>query len=85
MAREERECERCGNTFAHFGAPPGPAECAVCEHLGDRSLVWLLKDPSPERLALFRAAPPGWLRFQRETGRASQWHDWKGDPRHERR
>jgi hypothetical protein len=84
--REYVKCERCENAFPWNGIGERPVTCALCLHLGDRSLVWLLRDPTPERLALFRAAPPGHLRFQRETGGASapQGRTFRGDPRHER-
>ena len=38
-------------------------ECGTCVILGDRSLVKLLRDPTPERIAAFRASPPGSVLF----------------------
>lgn len=61
-------CERCGNDFSWNEAGERPSRCAVCLHLGDRSLVWLLNNTTPDNIERFRNASPGWLRAQRETG-----------------
>lgn len=78
-------CDRCTNRFAFHGmvGETMPSTCKLCEYLGDRALVPLLRDPTPEAVARFMAAPPGHLRFQRETGRvvAPQSHTFRGDPR----
>ena len=56
---EEKNCERCGCKITYLGVSDPPRECVLCKFLGDRSLVWLLRDPTPENIAAFRAAPRG--------------------------
>jgi hypothetical protein len=77
-------CERCGNDFSWDEAGSQPSQCAVCLHLGDRSLVGLLRDVTPDSLERFRNAPPGWLRAQRETGSPvlPRRYEVREDPNH---
>lgn len=79
-------CSRCRRTTS-FGLDGGVSEnpvCTVCQFLGDRSLVWLLRNPAPERLARFFAAPPSRLREEREGRRGVDGTlDFEGDPRHD--
>lgn len=78
MASELVECDRCGCSFPHFGYDDEGPTCVLCQYLGDRALVPFLKDPTSERLTAFRAAPPGWLRYQREaTRRTNTWHRFR--------
>ena len=79
------KCEKCGLETSFPDAPDLELVCAVCKFLGDRSLVALLADPSPERLAKFRAATPGRLRDEREGRRnADGLLNFEGDPRDDR-
>lgn len=84
--RQWERCPGCGSNYSlEVPVPEVLPECAVCEFLGPKSCVKLMRDPTPERIAAFRAAPPGWLRVQRDTGNPvlPRAVEFKGDPRHE--
>jgi hypothetical protein len=86
------ECDRCGNSVKlgqNTDVRPEFVECVVCRSLGARALVPLLKDPTPEALAAFRASPPGSVLFdvglmRRNLPKYGSWKPFEGDPRHEK-
>ena len=58
-------CSRCGNDAKlPEGSSLEAAECKLCESLGDRALVPLLRNPTPEAIARFLAAPKGSALFE---------------------
>jgi hypothetical protein len=66
---EWADCVGCGGMTVLPQSPGNKyvPECGTCKRLGDRSLVRLLKDPTPERIARFLAASPGSVTFPRRN------------------
>ncbi len=60
-------CSRCGVSFKlreDTDVVPDFVECVVCKSLGARALVPLLRNPTPEAVAAFKASPPGSVLFK---------------------